>query len=181
MKTKTEEFGYIELSGKVVISDPCYDRDVWCMKTDFPVKPGPYKAQVTYSDEGEFGVRVAAIALVHKEHEQMTLTGWKNIDADIGVDSGQCGIFDNSIYPQAKDHPDNASFYDECCKLTLGKKQAGILKSRRGIVSSSGYGDGSYNLRTICQNDEHVALLLDYDLISMKKIMNRLVSRQKSD
>jgi len=177
MKTKIEEFGYVELSGKVVISDPCYDRDVWCMKTDFPVKPGRYKVQIIYSDEGDFGVRVSNIILVHEDHEQMRLTGWKEVEADIGVDSGQCGIFDDEIYPQAKGHPDKEMFYDECCKLTLGQKSAGTLASRRGIVSSSGYGDGSYILRTISQNGEHVALLLDYDLINMNKVMNMLVSQ----
>jgi hypothetical protein len=159
---KTEVLGYVELSDKVIVSDPGYDRGLWCMKTDFPVKSGRYKAQVVYIDDGDFGVYVSGIMLVHEEYEQMQLTGWEDVDADIGIDNGQCGIFDDAIYPQTENHPDNEPFYDECCELTMGEKQAGLLKSRRGIVSSGGYGDGLCALRTISQDGEHVAMMLEF-------------------
>ena len=175
MKIKPETLGYVDLTGKTIVSDPCYGRDVWCMKRDLSVKPGQYKVNVVYSDEGDWGMRVAGIVLVHRDYEGVSLTRWVNDPADIGVDSGQCGIFDDSIYPISKDGPEREAFYDECCKITLSNKQAGILLSGHGIVTSSGYGDGSYILKTISRKGENIALMVDFDLVRMNQMMKKLV------
>ena len=60
--------GTIELSGKVVVSDPCYSRDVWCMATGIDVKPGEYKTYIVKKDGKEFGDRVAVIMAVHIDY-----------------------------------------------------------------------------------------------------------------
>lgn len=179
MKT-VEKLGMVELSGKVVVSDPCYDRDVWCMITNLSVKPGRYKVSVIRSDEKEWGVRIASIVMFHEDYVDAKLGKWKSIEGTVGVDSGQCGIYDDAVYPQAKDHSDNEPFYDECCNITLGKKSAGILKSGKGVVSSSGYGDGSYELFAISKGGERVALMLDYDLVKMRDTMRMLMERQQN-
>jgi len=181
MKANTvKNLGFIELSEKVVVSDPCYDRDTWCMVTDLAVKPGRYKASVISSDEGEWGVRISLLMLVHEDHIDSQLSKWEPVKGSVGVDSGQCGIFDDTIFPQAKDHTDHEPFYDECCDITL-KKNVGILKNNKGFVSSSGYGDGSYELSAISKDGERVALMLDYDLVKKRDIMRILVDEhQKS-
>jgi|GEM_PF-543514 len=171
MDTTTKYLGAVEFSGKVVVSDPCYDRDCWCMKPDFPVLPGKYHVYAFYNDEKDWGVRVAALLFRHESFDQIPFHGWKDIDADIGVDSGQCGIFDDSIYPQEKDHPDHKPFYEECCDITLADSQAGILQSGKGVVSSSGCGDGSYNLSVIEHNGANIALLLDYGLVETERVV----------
>ena len=171
MDTTTKELGVVEFSGKVVVSDPCYDRDVWCMKPDLPVLPGRYHVYAVYNDEKDWSVRVAALLFRHEGCNQVPFRGWKDIDAEIGVDSGQCGIFDDSIYPREKDHPDHKPFYEECCDITLTDGQAGILQSGKGAVSSSGYGDGSYNLSVIEHNGVNVALLLDYGLVETGRVV----------
>ena len=165
MDTTTKELGTVEFSGKVVVSDPCYDRDVWCMKPDFPVLPGSYHVYAVYNDEKDWGVRVAALLFRHEDCDRIPFRGWKDIDADIGVDGGVCGIFDDSIYPREKQHSIHEPFHWECCKITHNDDQAGILRSGKGAVSCSGCGDGSYNLSVIEHNGANVALLLDYGLV----------------
>ena len=174
-----KNLGSIELSGTIVVSDPCYDRDVWCMKTGLSVKPGRYDVMAICSDEKEWGPRIASLVLIHQDHKKAPQKNWESIATSIGVDSGQCGIFDDSIYPQSKDHPDyNPTFYEECCQITLSKKMAGLLKCGKGVVSSSGYGDGSYELFTKSDGGQNIALMLDYDLLKMRKIMQMLVAEQ---
>ncbi|MCL1855093.1 MAG: DUF4241 domain-containing protein [Clostridia bacterium] len=179
MKTTINELGTIELSGTVVVSDPCYDRDVWCMELGVKVKPGTYRVFASRQDEGRFGIRIACIMAVHEDYEVAEIKKWEDCSDGIGVDSGQCGIFDDTIYPQGKNHPDFEPFYDECCGLTLSEESVGILQNSKGVVSSSGYGDGSYTLCSAFQDGYIIGLLLDYDLGKMNQVMQALVSRQK--
>jgi len=168
MDTTTKHLGTVEFSGKVVISDPCYNRDVCCMKTDLPVLPGKYQVYAVYNDEKDWGVRVAALLFRHVNYNQLPFCGWNDVDADIGVDSGLCGVFDDSIYPQTIDDSDHP-FYAECCGISRKKEQAGILQLENGAVSSSGCGDGSYNLSVLEHNGANVALLLDYNLVETER------------
>jgi len=178
VNTTSKCLGIVDFSGKVVISDPCYPRGTWCMKTDFSVKPGRYQVFAAFSDEGEFGLRVAALTFCHEDFLPQALAQeWEIADTSIGVDSGQCGIFDDAIYPQSKDHPDFRPFYDECCELTLSDEQAGILQSGMGALSSSGYGDGGYSLSVVACDGENVALLLDYALVKMRPLMLSLLQQ----
>jgi hypothetical protein len=177
MKT-VKELGRVTLSDKVVVSDPCYDRDVWCMQTDIPVKPGRYNVMILLSDEKKWGTRVANLILIHEDHQGSPQKDWKYVCSSIGVDSGQCGIFDDTIYPQSKDHPDLEPFYTECCALTLSDELAGILESGKGVVTSSGFGDGGYELLAKKDGDRYVALMLDYNLAEMQTIMRALERRE---
>jgi hypothetical protein len=174
--------GYIDLSGKVIVSDPCYDRDVWCMAKNIAVKPGEYIACIVKSDESNLGIRVACIAVLNTESVKLLQpdSEWEVCSNHIGVDSGQCGIFDDTIYPMDKqslgEHEDENTFYGECCKLTLSDAKSGILKSRRGVVSSSGFGDGVYNLLCLRRKGECVALMIDFDLAKKHTVMRALLN-----
>ena len=182
MKNQIKNAGSIELSGKVIISDPCYDRSVWCMATDVAVKPGKYVIYIAMKDEKEFGMRVAALMAVHTDHIQSIKKDWEPYGCCVGVDSGQCGIFDDTVYPADEksggEYDDENSFYGECCKLTLGDDQSGILGSGKGVVSSSGYGDGSYELLCQYHEGERVALMVDYALEKNSTIMRELIDSQ---
>ena len=179
MKSKIEHAGSIELSGKVIASDPCYERKTWCMAEDISIKPGKYNAFIVKEDEKDFGIRVSSIIIVHSEYMISANSKWVPYPATIGVDSGQCGIFDDNIYPvdgsDQGEWNDNNSFYGECCALTLSDKHGGILRSQKGFVSSSGYGDGSYELFSVINNMERVALMLDFDLVNRRKVMKQLM------
>jgi len=179
MNTESKFLGTVEFSGRVVVSDPCYDRTTWCMQPDFPVRPGRYQVFVTISDEGEMGLRVASLMVCHEDYVDETLAlEWQVAVTDIGVDSGQCGFFDDSVYPQSKDHPDCKPFYDECCEITLDDCQAGILQSGKGTVSSSGYGDSSYRLWVKEVDGENIALLLDFNLVKMGTLFLDVLAQQ---
>ena len=132
-------------SGKVVVSDPCYERGTWCQAVLENVKNGNWISNYKLNSEGSVSEIVAFIGF--EPHQ------WEKISAEIGVDSGQAGIFDEFSYRNdslIKENPKwyfdkneiGDKFYGKCCDITLDE-QAGELEM--GFVSSSGYGDGGYD------------------------------------
>jgi len=153
------------------------------MATDVDVKPGIYAAFIAKKDEKEFGARVAAVMAIHTDHLDSIKETWEPYGCSVGVDSGQCGIFDDTIYPvdveSNGEYGDENTFYGECCKLTLGDNQGGILKTGNGVVSSSGYGDGSYEVFCQYHDGERIALMVDFDLAKNISIMRALIKSQR--
>ena len=144
-------------SGVMVCSDPCYSLDTWCMGIVENVKNGTWLSSIETSDEGDWGVRIATLEVRHNDFKDTNLKFVDELLFTGGVDSGQFGFFDKEFYrndESAKDLPkyDFSSDFDKsgdiwylaCCDLTLGKEQWGVLPN--GVVSSSGYGDGSYGV-----------------------------------
>jgi len=128
------------ISGKIVISDPCYTRDTWCIGVIDNVKNGKWNFTANQIDS--CGRRIQNIEAYHSGS---SVKNYKYIE-DLGVDSGQLGIFDDSIYPHGEDmgeYDDKTSFYGKCCEITLSKDAVGSVDNL-GVVSSSGYGDGNY-------------------------------------
>lgn len=151
-------------SGEVVVSDPCYKLGTWCQHVLGNVKPGKWIATKKLSHEGEWGVRISQLeAFIDEEPQQKDFQLVEG--ADIGVDSGQAGFFEKTGYnntslikksdsqthsliqPKDTDPEDKQQqdiFYSVACNLTLSPEQSGVFPG--GVVSSSGYGDGRYNL-----------------------------------
>ena len=120
-----ENKGTIMLGGKVMVSDPCYGIGTWCQGVLENVLPGVYDCNVEYSDEGDWGIRVSAIEVTH-ESCKGKFVQLEREEFDVGVDSGQAGIFDYEYY--AKYHMDaterphvDDDWYDMVCDLTLTK------------------------------------------------------------
>lgn len=151
-------------SGKLVCSDPCYSIPTWCQGIVENVKNGVWGAEINLSDEGDWGTRVASLYIVN-EDANAKMTGIETkifeeepLNFNAGVDSGQFGFFDFAHYrndESAKDlkkyeFGDNYdiqsgdAWYRACSDLTLGDEQWGVLPN--GVVSSSGFGDGSYDV-----------------------------------
>lgn len=113
----------IKLGEKVMVSDPCYGLNTWCQGVLENVLPGDYRCNIEYSDEGDWGMRVSAIEVVHKDYERP-----EEFQAElfeVGVDSGQAGIFDYDYYVQYhtnnKDWPHvDDDWYERICRLTFG-------------------------------------------------------------
>jgi len=134
------------------ITDPCYDKTVWCSGILQNCNIGKWTSFIKYSDEKKFGNRVSEnIAIFGDESIENVLdiinnNSWKDSGIDVGVDSGQCGIFDDSKYPKTKDEigewGDKSSFYGNCCDITDTNELGGNLVF--GVVSRTGFGDGSY-------------------------------------
>lgn len=127
MKGTVENKGIITLGEKVMVSDPCYGLGTWCQGVLGNVLPGQYDCNVEYSDEGSWGTRVSAIEVTHVNYKASFLL-LQTEDFEVGVDSGQAGIFDYGYY--AKYHMDaterphvDDDWYDRVCDLTYTHTQ----------------------------------------------------------
>ena len=152
---KNREFinlGEFEMTSPVMrVSDPCYERDVWCCGTVDHCKLGTWEAGVLKTDEGEWGTRCAVLAVRHKDTGpdfnvirlgKVRKVACKCVEQsfEVGVDSGQAGFFD------AEDYESNCKskeWYSEVCEITLHKPDCGSVNGV-GVVASSGYGDDAY-------------------------------------
>lgn len=132
--------GVYDFRGRVDITDPCYNRAVWCRINNVKIAKGEYICAIRERDEDEFGIRVSTIGIYSMAFpipnpDQMTCIG------SIGVDAGLAGFFHhkknfsddewaafcNKIYPVGKPHDRAWIDYD-------------------GFFSSSGFGDGGYDV-----------------------------------
>jgi len=139
-------------SGKMVVSDPCYQVPTWCQTILDNVKNGTWVAEVDVKDCNGWGNRVHSLSVRHIDNE----SGIKDEINNLGVDSGQLGFFDSEFYrndematdlPKSDfgenyDRESGDSWYRSVCNLTLSDEQWGVIPN--GVVSTSGIGDGSY-------------------------------------
>lgn len=89
--------GFEVSSGKLVISDPCYNLDTWCMGILENAKHGHWYSKVTKCNNNDgWGERCAELLVYHQEHRHAqpdTLCKF-----EVGVDSGQAGVFDYETF-----------------------------------------------------------------------------------
>lgn len=164
--------GNFDLTEKtVIVSDPCYKLGTWCQGKLDNVKPGTWEAVVMEDESyGIFGIITELIAY-HKDAvgDISYLEGkWEEQPFSIGVDSGQAGFFQKSVYQNnntSLDYPDyfrgepeyeGSRWYGVCCDVTLSSVGAGVIEG--GVVSSSGHGDGCYTLYTVEEDGEVIAM-----------------------
>ena len=140
------KLGSFKVADKIVVSDPCNEYgEVGTVILD-NVLAGKYIATAE-----EVNNRICALYISHANFKNCILESEKV--GYIGVDSGQAGFFDLDFFH--KNHGgevgDLNSFYGLACAITLSPKQAGVIK-KRGVVSSSGFGDGCYDVY-VCKNE----------------------------
>ena len=158
-----------------MVSDPCYSPDTWCQTKLNSVLPGLYNVDVQKSDEGDWGVRVSSITVIHEDYEDTD--DWEQ-HSECGVDSGQCGIFCMTSYrndemsvgittppldnPFVLPYNDKGGdmWYEKMCQFTLGKEQFGLYDT--GVVTSSGIGDGLYPMDVMMDGDKIVGIRITY-------------------
>ena len=119
------------------VTDPCYDKGVWCRST-LPIKPGEYEWQAV-ENTGSYGTRIHSLSIFQRG-AMLARNRGKTV-ARIGVDAGLAGFFENK--------PDyNDEEWEEICDLLKDKKVCVAEKENPfkcvGICSESGYGDGEY-------------------------------------
>jgi len=144
-------------SGNISVGDPCYGKQ---QLAAIPAKNGKWVAFTEYDN------RENAILIAHHEDfgpptyyldsadwEKNAQTLFNFIDHDgkyCPVDSGQAGVFDAATVddPNAVEVEEvtysQGPWYQACCELTLHPSGAGVLPF--GCVSSSGCGDGMYDV-----------------------------------
>lgn len=132
--------GEIMLPGAIDISDPSYDEDVWCRINNFPISTGTYECYTwTASDKetGGWGKRIARIGI--------RIPGYSADKYErkgmIGVDSGLAGFF----------NCDTRKAFDEVLNGHNSTKDVFLLDD--AFFSSSGYGDGGYDVYVGYRND----------------------------
>ncbi len=138
-----EEFSSLHLTtGNVIVTDPCYNHDVWCRINSVPVVPGDYTCAVYFSDKGEWGIRVAKIGIYRDSNVREEMMDEENCEliGNIGVDAGLAGIF------QEKPDFDDDQWAKFCNDIRTGDAWLVDGKIMRGFFSSSGYGDGAYDV-----------------------------------
>ena len=171
-----EYIGTVSLGTKVMVSDPCYRLKTWCQGVLENVKAGIWNAYLRMSDEGEWGIRVAELIVIHSECAKTNPIVIDELQTfEVGVDSGCAGIFDYDYY--AKYHTEdetNRNWYDTiiCKQFFPTHEQSGwensIFTDSEGVASSSGYGDGGYDC-FVSRNDEgeiigiKIVFIDDYD------------------
>jgi hypothetical protein len=149
---RRKKIGTKHFEGIVDITDPCYDRDVWCRMTA-EVKAGEYECHIwrqtkkcnydgrEYKDVrvGVIGIYLDGIIPAARVMEEI---------GEIGVDAGLAGFFMNK--------PDyNDEEWDDLCN-SIHDGDAWIRDD--GFFSSSGYGDGCYGVYAYKIDNEIVAL-----------------------
>lgn len=117
MKKKTRDYveigTFTVLGNQIRVTDPCYDKGVWCCGVLDNMRPGKYKAYVAYVDDPFWGHRVEMLLIKHASSICQTRAanyvladeekiywgyGWQDTHITVGVDSGQCGFFDETKY-----------------------------------------------------------------------------------
>ena len=167
---KNNTMAQIKLGTSVRVSDPCYTDDVWCKTKLTNVKAGNYEVYVEHQES--YGRRVSKLQVVHEDFKFLRHDNLKwEEHSEIGVDSGQAGIFCESSYrndeiakdivtpqgdwsglPMFDDVQEGNVWYDKMCAFTInGGDRWGSYDS--GVVTSSGYGDGGYPLDVIKLDD----------------------------
>ena len=152
--------GHIVLGNTVDVTDPCYDKDVWCRATLQDIVPGKYKCEAIIADEGKWGKRVSKARIVLDDGSDLAKIAKKRAErarqyehvANIGVDAGLAGFFANK-----PDFDDDQ--WDELCEWMfegdISEKNYYIKRfdnNTDGFWTSSGYGDGSYDVFAIYEN-----------------------------
>jgi len=157
MAKERKYVGTLYLDGKVDITDPCYDKGVWCRTTE-DCQRGEYTGYAVISDEGEWGKRVASLA-IYKDDEHYDIDDMEWI-GDIGVDAGLAGFFNNKPdYPgdKWKEFLVDAGVFKTEDEYDYDKKYYDI---GYGLFSDSGYGDGCYEVYATIDRDAFMIVFI---------------------
>lgn len=153
-------------SGMVYATDPCYAKAEGAQEL-IEVRKGEYKCKVEIADCGDWGKRIATLTISHKEAKMPFLWDdyFTDYVGDAAVDSGQCGFFDKDYYESQITEKNLVTdeWYHKICEITMNKSAdyCGTINGE-GVVSESGYGDGRYAIYAAVENNEIVALKLDF-------------------
>jgi len=131
-------FGEFEnKSGTIDVTDPCYDKDVWCRKRVVGVLTGTYQCFYHKGEVKNWGERIWSCRIVHKDHLDIVKKRPYKI-GNVGVDAGLCGFFD--------DKPDynDEEWAELCSKMDINGYPTNYMLPY-GCFTSSGLGDGVYD------------------------------------
>lgn len=192
----------IHLGKSVIVSDPTYNSndksDLFSMMSNklTNILEGEYKVHVLRACAGgEKRPRNAVLTVVHSRHARNPLA-WKKHRKHVDVDAGHAGIFDAKSYyndESVADMPwlrkkapwsirkgENGALWNaKMADMTLNTKEGwGVYGS--GVVSSSGLGDGGYDLYTAKQDGKVVGICIDFAVEKQPNLDFYLKKRKRS-
>lgn len=146
---RKKTIGICRFNSRIDITDPAYDKDVWCRMDNVEIIPGDYTCVTWVCTEknvryvGNIGIYFGGII---PRQESMVQLGY------IGVDSGLAGFFE--------DKPDytDAEWDAFCERINSDRKNAAWIMGN-GFFSESGYGDGAYPVYAHKNKDGKVTAL----------------------
>lgn len=149
--------GYKEFGDTIDITDPGYDRNVWCRKNGVKIVPGTYECVAwrhNFPYEGREDIRVCIAGIYLTGVDKNDIEWSPEEIANIGVDAGLAGFFQNK--------PDyTADEWRNLCDKLGYSDDAWILPE--GFCTSSGFGDGGYPVY-VARNkkDEIIAVEIEF-------------------
>lgn len=148
----TIDIGAFQLTSPTIrITDPCYDKGVWCTHVLNGAKQGAWKTKLLEVDDKDWGRRNAVLIAYHEEYPfpEDFRTMKKPAFFEFGVDSGRAGVFDETMYEPDTD-----------CSETHHT----LLP--HGVFCDSGCGDGGYyGFYDVDDGGRVVAILLDFQMM----------------
>jgi hypothetical protein len=184
MKKTIVSLGKITLGNEVMVSDPSYKIGIWCQAKLDNVLEGAYVVCIEKIDTEDWGIRNSRLIVLHENYvPTMNADDWIIHPTEIGVDSGQAGIFSIETFrndkveiktPEKTYDGRNFAFpveeegdawYQKMCRMTLADLQSSYGTYENGVVCTSGLGDGGYVLM-VAQNVEGkiVGMTIDFQV-----------------
>ena len=153
-----KQVGSIFLDNEVLISDPCYETNCKHNLLIDGIENGLYNCFVEISDESPFwGKRVAKMVAIHKDYDISVLDEYAFDEGCVAVDSGTMSISDFDYYDKYHNNNVNDDWYEKNVCAWCYKKKAHIA-DRKSFISSSGFGDGFYDVFTRVRNGNTIAI-----------------------
>lgn len=143
---RLKALGLFEItSSEVIVADPISRQDSWRSLTLRQAKTGLWRASVIVTEEGRGDTRVAMLIASHtdlqKSRSKKLYSLFRSPIAMMGVDSGYAGIFCLNHFRD----PEHEAWFDHWGNSGDLTGFAGP----HGVVSNSGFGDGSYQCQTL--------------------------------
>ena len=129
------------ISGKLIVSDPCYGNIELIGAAN-----GTWEAEIKTGHFEDWGKRVTEI---EAKHPDLDSDEWESL-GHRDVDSGQMWIGDMAYWNGGE-----TEWYDDICK-THGKVYASLYAAKEGVLTTSGFGDGGYELFGIKDEDDNL-------------------------
>lgn len=173
----------IQLGNEVMVSDPCYEVGTWCQQKLTDVLPGTYHSFVRQFDDGVWGRRNSTLTVVHEDYLKEKLS-WREYPTEIGVDSGQAGIFSMDTYRKDEvfvgiesdfgkkygvgwKEDGGEHWYAHMVDRTLSEQSWGVYEN--GVVATSGIGDGGYAMSVAKVKGKIVGITIDFFMEELRK------------
>ena len=139
---RRKQIGVMDFHGSVDITDPCYEKEVWCRMNGVKIRTGAYTCMVwhhtekgTYSDGCPYSCELVGIIGIYLDGLIPRQRAMKEIGT-IGVDSGMAGFFHDK-----PDYSDEAwsKFCDRVCHGDAWRQKMGSIAAPDTVTAAMAF------------------------------------------